>query len=133
MTRDRFAVLIIVVHFLAALLHGAAHATIGVSPGGWADVVVIAAAVYVGPLVALVWLLRGRRTTGGLVLSASMAAALIYGVAFHYVLQTPDHIVNAPHSPWGYVFRVTAALIAVLEAGGFVTGAVLVRSPTPRA
>jgi uncharacterized membrane protein len=122
MTWKRFAVIIIVTHCGAALLHGAAHGALGVTAGGPGGLLVVAVAVYVGPLVALAALLGGRGAAGAIVLSVSMAAALGYGVMFHYVLHTADHVAYAPPGLWGDVFRSTAAIIALLEACGLAAG-----------
>lgn len=125
MTRERFALIVIVTHLAVATLHGVAHAVLAVPAGGLAGLLVVVAAVYVGPLVALAGLLGGRRAAGALVLSVSMAAALVYGLAFHYLLRTPDHVAHAPRGPWGDLFRSSAAAIAVLEACGLSAGVLL--------
>ena len=128
MTPARFAMVIILTHLAAAVLHGVAHAEVAVPPGGLGGALLIAGAVYVGPLVALVALQGGRRLAGALVLSGSMAIALVYGLAFHYVLRTPDHVANVPQGLWGEVFRSSAAAIAVLEACGLAAGVFLTAS-----
>jgi hypothetical protein len=128
MTTERFAVIIIVTHFGAAVLHGVAHGALGVTAGGPAGLLVVAVAVYVGPFVALAELLSGRRVAGALVLIVSMGAALVYGLVFHYVLRTPDNVARVPTGLWGDVFRSSAAVIAVLEACGLAAGVLL----TPR-
>lgn len=125
MTRERFAVTIILTHLVVAGLHGVAHGALAVPAGGRAGVLLVAVAVFIGPLVALAGLLAGPRITGALVLSVSMAASLVYGFLFHYVLRTPDHVASTPHGLWGDVFRFTAAIIAVLEAGGLAAGLLL--------
>jgi len=128
MTRMRFAVVIILTHLAAAALHGVAHATLAVPAGGPVGALLVAAAVFAGPLLALAGLLRGRRLAGALVLSGSMAVALVYGLAFHYVLRTPDHVAHAPPGMWGDVFRFSAAVIAILEACGLAAGLLLTAS-----
>ena len=125
MTRERLAVIIILAHLAAASVHGISHAVLGVPAGSRAGLAVVVASVFVGPLVALAALLRGRRLAGALFLSTSMAAALIYGLAFHYVLRTPDHVAFAPPGLWGDAFGSSAAIIAVLEACGLAAGLLL--------
>ena len=131
MTRNRFAVIVTLCHLAAATLHGAAHGVLGVSAGGGAGLLVVAGAVYVGPLLALAALHTGRRVSAGVTLSISMAVALVYGLTFHYVLRTPDHVAYAPAGVWGEVFRATAAAIALLEACGVAAGLLLL-PPQPR-
>jgi hypothetical protein len=130
--RQQFAVIIIVTHLAVATLHGVAHEVLAVSAGGRAGLLVVAAAVYVGPLLALAGLIGGRRTASALTLSVSMGAALVYGLTFHYVLRTLDHVALAPRGPWGDVFRSTAAVIAVLEACGLAAGVLLLPLPFRR-
>jgi hypothetical protein len=129
MTRERFALLVTLSHLLAAALHGAAHAALAIPVRGDADLLLLVAAVYVGPLVALALLLRGHTRAGAVLLSVSMAAALIYGLVFHYMLRTPDNVALVWNGAWGDAFRFSAALIAVLEALGVVAGALLLSLP----
>lgn len=132
MTRERLAVIVILTHLAAATLHAAAHGVLGVRAGGVAGLLVVAATVYLGPLVALAWLLGGRRVAGALVLAVSMGGALVYGITYHYVLRTPDHVAQVPPGVWGEVFRFSAAVIAVLEAFGLAAGVLLAPSPFRR-
>lgn len=129
MTRERFAAIIILTHLAAASLHGVAHEELAVAAGGPMGLLLVAAAVYLGPLVALAALFRGRRVAGALVLVVSMAAALVYGLTFHYLLHTPDNVAAAPPGLWGDVFRASAAVIAVLEACGVAAGLLLTPFP----
>ena len=130
--RERLALTVIVMHLAVATLHGVAHGVLAVPAGHHAGLLVIAAAVYVGPLIALAALLGGRRVAGALVLSASMAAALSYGLAFHYILNTPDHVAYAPRGFRGDAFRLSAGCLAILEVCGLAAGALLLSFPSRR-
>jgi len=127
-TAQRFAVILVPIHLAVAVLHGISHGILAVPAGNRVGLLVIAATVYVGPLVAIAQIVTGRRLAGAVVLSTSMAAALAYGLAFHYVLRTPDHVASTPPGTWGVTFRATAAVLALLEAGGLAAGVGLMRS-----
>jgi len=132
LTRVRFAVIVILTHLAFGILHGVAHRELAVPAGGRAGMLLVTGAVFVGPLVALAGLLGRRRLAGALVLSASMAVALVYGVTFHYVLRTPDNVALTAPGTWGDAFRISAALIAVLEACGLAAGLLLMPFPFRR-
>ena len=122
MSRAGFAAAVVWAHLAAVLVHAAAHGALGVGVPGAADALFIAAAVYVGPVAALLLLRRGRRRTAAALLAASMAGALVYGIAYHFVLWTPDHVAHAPPTVWGGAFRNTALAIALLELTGTFAG-----------
>lgn len=127
MTRERFASIVVWTHLAVVLAHAAAHGALRVGVPTAADGVFILAAVYVGPLVSLVLLRGDHRRSASATLALSMAGALAYGVAYHYLLSTPDHVSHAPATGWGGAFRATALAIAVLEAAGAGAGAALWR------
>ena len=88
----------------------------------------LAATVYLGPLLSLALLRNGWRRAGAGVLVLAMTGALVYGVAYHYVLDTPDHVAHVTHAAGGAraaAFRATALAVAVLEALGTLAGALL--------
>jgi len=125
MSPERFALIVAGAHLAAASLHGAAHDALGIPVRGVAGRLFVAGAVFAGPLAALALLHRGRCTAAALLLSASMVAALGYGLAVHYVLATADNVARVPPGLQGAIFRCTAAIIALLEAAGVAAGAIL--------
>ena len=118
----RFITTIVLAHLIVAVAHGAAHQSLAINPPRGADVVFILLAVYLLPLVAI-WRLRAAGSSAAaILLLVSMGGALIYGIVFHYGLPTPDHVSQVPHTPSGALFRVTAGLLAPLEAIGAALG-----------
>ena len=69
---------------------------------------VLAAALYWTPL----------RRAGAAVLAATMVASLLFGLYFHFVADTADHVARREHSMSGLLFIVTAALLVPAEALG---------------
>jgi hypothetical protein len=52
-----------------------------------------------------------------------MAAALLFGLTFHYLVPNPDNVASIPAGPWHLHFTWTAAAIALTEFGGAALGA----------
>jgi len=74
----------------------------------------------------LLWTRYAR--VGLLVLVISMAGSLIFGVIYHYVIVSPDHISHLPPGDAQGVFRMTALLLIVTELLGLVAGLFGLRS-----
>lgn len=113
----RYGTIFIVVHGLVALVHEISHHILPVGLPLWKYVI---AYIVVGfaPLIAL-WLLWTRyRRAGAWLLLASMIGSFLYAGAHHFVLHTPDHILEAPHGSWLPPFQFTAVAMAVLELYG---------------
>jgi hypothetical protein len=51
-----------------------------------------------------------------------MAGALVFGVVNHFVLESADHVMQV-NPDWRLLFGSTAALLALLEGGGTIVGA----------
>jgi hypothetical protein len=111
----------VVVHALIVLAHGIAHAELGVELSvlqtGYV-VVVIA----VAPIVASVLLWTRLSRPGWFLLTVSMAAALVFGIYWHYVAISPDHVSHLPEGSFAGAFRFTARLLVFSEAFGTVVG-----------
>lgn len=112
---------VVVAHLGVNTVHGVAHAEIPVVVTDL-QTVFIAVVMYVAPLVALGLLATGHQWTGGTVLAVSMAGALVFGLVFHYLLSTPDNVAAVPAGPWQEPFRLTAALLVLVDAAGMVVG-----------
>lgn len=121
----RFGAAVVLLHAALtvphALAHAAEQAALPAAANAFVALVIVAA-----PLVAL-GLLWGRlRWLGGLLLCASMLGALLFGIAFHYVLPGSDHVAHVPAGPWRLPFQLTAALLALSEAIGAALGGMIV-------
>jgi uncharacterized integral membrane protein len=116
----------ILVHLAIAVLHGASHQGAEVFLSAWQGTFVLVV-ILILPLVAGV-LLTIRRRIGARLLLLSMAASLIFGVLFHFVLPTSDHVAHVSSGPWQRPFIFSAAALAISEVVGCVAGVVAVRN-----
>lgn len=124
--RDRWlAAAVVAVHAVVSIGHGIAHQAVPVDLTAAQDVFVVLV-IALAPVAALVLLWRGRERAGAGLLATSMAAALLFGVYFHYAVPNPDNVA-AVAGPWSLPFEGTAALVAVTELAGTVVGAWLWR------
>jgi hypothetical protein len=120
--RDRrLAALLVVVHALVSGIHGVAHAGLPVALTAWQEAFVLVVPT-LAPFAALVLLYRGHERVGAALLAASMAAALLFGLTFHYLVPNPDNVASIPAGPWHLHFTWTAAAIAVSELLGTALG-----------
>jgi hypothetical protein len=115
-----FVIIVVVAHLLISLVHGAAHAgaQIGLSPAQNAFVWIV---VMIGPLAALALILAGW-PFGGELLAATMAGSLVFGIVFHFVVVSPDHVNHVSSDTWRLPFQITAVLLALLESAGVWAG-----------
>ena len=105
----------VLVHLLISAVHGLAHARAQV-PLSLAANLFVFIVILAGPLIGLVLTLWSKRV-GAWVIGITMAASLVFGVANHFVLATPDHVSHVdPH--WRPLFAATALLLAITEALG---------------
>ena len=127
----RFALYAVVAHAAVTIAHSAAHEVLGVKATP-AQLVFIVAVIMVAPLVAGLLLWRGKAKAGALLLIFSMTGSLAFGVYYHFVADTADHVSHvARMSPagWAVVFQATALLLSLIEALGAWAGwAVLKKS-----
>src|SRR5262249_20313846 len=118
----------VLVNLIVNMLHGRAHATLGVGLSSWQKVYV-GVVILIAPLVAMVVLLWTRHDRLGLwLLVVSMAASLIFGVIYHYVVISPDHVSHLPPGDAQGMFRTTAMLIILTELFGVIVGLLGLRS-----
>ena len=120
----QYAIVVVIVHALVSLLHGAAHQRLNV-PLSLSQNLYVVLVIFIAPLVAWALLWRKKYLLGALLLTASMAGALVFGVYNHFVASSPDHVSHvaaAATGGWVTVFQFTAVLLAVVEAVGCVFG-----------
>lgn len=113
---NSWAIAVVLIHFVVLVLHAIAHSRLGI-PLSSAQELFVGVVVVVLPLVAAFMLWKGDRRSGSMLLAASMTAALIFGVYFHFMLAGPDHVGH----PWmpggaGDLFDETAIELMSLEA-----------------
>lgn len=122
----RAALAAILAHTVVSAVHGEAHRHLGVGLSVWqaryVGLVIVAA-----PLVAGVLLLLKRRREGGALLGVSMAGSLLFGVYFHFIFSSPDHVSHQSAAGWGLVFMATSVLLAATEIWGCWAGWAVVK------
>ena len=107
----------VVAHLIVVLIHGQAHTRLGVGLSDWQQVYVLTVIV-VAPLIALALSFIGSGRVGLWLLLASMLGSLIFGLCYHYVIVSPDHVAHLPAGDARGLFRTTALLLLVTEAFG---------------
>ena len=80
----------VLVHLLVSMIHGAAHAWASVPMSQAANLFVFVV-ILAGPLIGLGLSFR-TKLYGGVVVALTMAAALVFGVVNHFLIDSPDHI-----------------------------------------
>jgi hypothetical protein len=111
----------VVVHALIAVAHGIAHAELGVALSAFQTGYVVVV-IGVAPVVASVLLWTRLARPGWLLLAVAMAAALVFGIYWHYVAVSPDHVSHLPEGGLQGLFRLTALLLVFAEAFGTAVG-----------
>jgi len=125
----RIALYAVVAHAAVVVVHSVAHEILGVKATP-AQLVFIIAVIIVAPLVAGLLLWRGKERAGALLLICSMLGSLAFGVYYHFVADTADHVSHvARMTPfgWAVVFQATALLLSLIEAFGAWAGWVVLR------
>ena len=123
---------VVLVHFAVVVFHGSAHTNLKVDLAAWQSVFVLIVIV-VAPLVAAILIWTRLSRFGFVLLAASMAGALLFGVYFHYLAISPDHVSHLPPGDAQGAFRWTALLLAITEAIGLTIGLVYSRRTAKRA
>ena len=119
------------VHFAIVVLHSVAHEVLSVkaTPAQLAFIVPI---IIVAPVVAG-FMLPGRNRAGAFVLMVSMIGSFAFGLYYHFVADTVDHVAHVARlrpAFWSAVFQATAYLLLASEiSGAAVAGISLARPP----
>ncbi len=113
------AALVVLVHTVVMLVHGAAHMRLNIELSPWANIYVLGI-VGIGPITGLIFLRSSRQRTGATILFITMIGALLFGLWNHFIAPGTDHVMHLQASPWRLPFQVTAGLLLVSEAAGAV-------------
>ncbi len=112
---------LIVLRQAVATLHGLAHERLGVglSPAQQAFVVVV---ITIAPLVALVLYWTRYARQGALLLAVSMLAGMLFGIYYHFIEISPDHVRHLPAGEGQPLFVWTAVLLIPCELAAAAFG-----------
>lgn len=118
---------IVLVHAIVAGYHGWSHlaATVPTSAGQDAF---IATVVFAMPILAVVLLARGKVRPGHVTFVLSMLSSFIFGVVFHFILDTADLCANVD-GIGSRMFAASAVMLATVEGIGFIWGGILLTLP----
>lgn len=127
------ALTVVAVHFVVVVLHSIAHEALPVkaTPPQLAFILPV---IVVAPIVAGFMLLRFVRS-GMVLLAASMIGSFVFGVYYHFIADTIDHVAHVTHvhhGLWAQMFQVTAYLLALSELFGAVIGLIFVTTHSGR-
>ena len=120
-------------HFLTSALHAVAHEVLSVKATP-AQLAFIIPVIIIAPVISGVILPRFRRA-GAALLLASMAGSFVFGLYYHFVAHTIDHVAHVARLEpafWSATFRVTAYLLAVSEVGGVAAAVMTLARPVRR-
>jgi hypothetical protein len=127
-TTVRLGTFAVLAHLVVNVLHGSAHTRLQIALTNiqtWFVLIVI----LIMPLIAGALLWTRYLGFGFVLLTVSMAASLIFGVYFHYVYESADHVSHLPPGDAQGLFRITALLLAVTETFGVVIGLLGLKPP----
>ena len=110
--------LIVLVHIAALSGHASSHVHLTIGVDTWQSVF-IAIVIFAAPLLAMILLWLRFQTAGVYLLGISMAGSLIFGVYYHFVVASADNAFAMGPGTWSTAFRITAGLLAAIEAVGF--------------
>ena len=128
MTRQRskvgavaFATWAVALHCVIVLAHGLAHEDLGIQltvfQKTFAGMVIVSA-----PIVAMLLMWTGKSRSGFALLTLSMTGSLVFGVYYHYIVISSDHVAHLPAGDLQGLFRITALLLPVSEGAGVTAG-----------
>jgi len=131
-TLKKIALTIVAIHFVVVVLHSIAHQILSVNASP-AQLAFIFPVIIIAPVVAGVMLPKFEKF-GTVLLTASMIGSFVFGVYYHFIAATIDHVAHVaqlePHF-WSQMFLATSYLLAISELLGAIVGILLlVRTST---
>jgi hypothetical protein len=109
-----WATLIVIAHQATNLVHGAAHQRLSVGLEPWQQAFV-AVVIAILPFVSLALYWTRFRQAAALLLFASMLASLLFGVYYHFIEISPDHVSHLPVGEGRGLFIATAWVLIPVD------------------
>ena len=129
--RRAWVTIAVLAHLIVILFHGTAHSRLRVELSEWQQLYVFVV-IMLAPLVALGLSFTRYDRTGLWLLLASMLGSLIFGVCYHYIIISSDHVAHLPSGEAGSLFRVTALLLLITETSGTAVAGIALRTASKR-
>ena len=120
------AIGVVAFHFAINVLHSIAHEILSVKASP-AQLAFIFPVIILAPVVAA-FLLRKFPRAGTVLLTASMLGSFVFGLYYHFIADTTDHVAHVAHLEpafWSQMFQITSYLLAISEICGAAVGLVL--------
>jgi hypothetical protein len=128
-----YAMAIILTHLALSIAHAVAHSHLAIALT-IAQTIFVGVVIVLAPLVAAYFIRKRNLRLGGALLAISMAAALAFGIYYHFLVPGPDNVSQADSTKpanWRNLFEDTAMDLALIEGLGTVAGAVLFFRSSP--
>lgn len=120
------ALAVVAIHFVVVLLHSIPHQVLPVKATP-AQLAFIIPVIIVAPVLAGIVLTKFQ-SAGTILLTGSMLGSLVFGVYYHFIADTIDHVEHVARLQpvfWSQMFEITAYLLAISEMLGTVLGLIL--------
>lgn len=120
------ALVLVGFHFLTVVLHSVAHEVLSVKATP-AQLAFIIPVIIFAPVVSGFMLPKFEKA-GAALLLASMLGSCVFGLYYHFVADTIDHVAHVARLQpafWSAMFQVTACLLAASEVAGTAVGGLL--------
>ena len=112
-------VIVVALHFIVSVVHGAAHLDLHIGLKTWQTIYVLLV-ISALPLVSG-FLLWRRARSGFRLLLFSMLGSLVFGGYYHFIATGADNVTSLGLHAWTAPFQVTAVLLALTETAGVLT------------
>ncbi len=127
------ALAVVAIHFVVVVLHSIAHQVLPVQATP-AQLAFIVPVIVLAPVVAAIMLAKFEKA-GMVLLAASMLGSFLFGIYYHFIADTIDHVAHVAHREplfWSQMFLITSYLLAISEAAGAAVGLIsLLRQKQP--
>lgn len=116
------ATVIVLLNLVVNTLHGQSHDELQVLLAPWQWIYVVTT-IFVLPIVAVVLYWTPLRRTGAMLLCISMLLAVGFGIYYHFIADTFDHVSYRADDMAGHWFVVTAILLVPFGLAAAMFGA----------
>jgi hypothetical protein len=115
------ATILILLRQTIATLHGLGHLQAGVGLAPWQQAFV-AVVITAAPLLALVLYWTPFQRAAALLLGTSMLAGMLFGIYYHFIAATNDHVSQVPEGHGHMLFVATAVALVPIELAATAYG-----------